>query len=334
MSLGYKVTFLPADNMACIDPYTPQLQKLGVECLYHPFYWSVEEVFRKAKATPDVVYLHRYTNASKYAAMVRRYFPNCRVVYSVADLHFLRMERQLAVEPDLTTADEVAMQRRAEMSAMENADCVIVHSPIEAEMLHKINPAVNVKVVPWTVVPRPTPLPFAERSGAAFVGGFGHPPNADAVHFFVSDILPLLQKQVADMNTFIIGSKMPDTIAALRQPGLVPVGFVPVLADVLHKLRATVVPLRYGAGIKGKVLESFAHGLPCVMSEIAAEGLELPEQLAWLIARSPAEFADKLARLETDEAFNVGLAAAGLAYIEVRHSTSFVRSALCKAITA
>ena len=58
-----------------------------------------------------------------------------------------------------------------------------------------------------------------------------------------------------------------------------------------------MVPLRYGAGIKGKVLESFAHGLPCVMSEMAAEGLDLPEDLAWLVARQPTEFAEKLARV-------------------------------------
>ncbi len=99
-------------------------------------------------------------------------------------------------------------------------------------------------------------------------------------------------------------------------PGVVPVGFVPVLADILHKLRCTVVPLRYGAGIKGKVLESFAHGLPCVMSEVAAEGLELAEDLAWLVARSPAEFAEKLARVHEDEAFNRALSEAGLAYID------------------
>lgn len=199
-------------------------------------------------------------------------------------------------------------------------------------MLQAINPAMNVKVVPWTVQPRPTPLPFAKRSGVAFVGGFAHPPNADAVHFFVRDVLPLLQRRVPDMDTLIIGSRMPDTIAALRRPGLVPVGFVPVLADVLHKLRATVAPLRYGAGIKGKVLESFAHGLPCVMSEIASEGLELPEALAWLIARSPAEFADKLARLETDEAWNGELVAAGLAYIRSRHSSAFVAESLLSTI--
>src|SRR5947209_19318347 len=79
---------------------------------------------------------------------------------------------------------------------------------------------------------------------------------------------------------------MPRELAGLQAPGVVALGFVPVLADILHQLRCTVVPLRYGAGLKGKVLDSFAHGLPCVMSEVAAEGLDLPEELAWLIART------------------------------------------------
>jgi GT2 family glycosyltransferase len=332
MALGYKVTFVPADNMAKIDPYTAQLQKLGVECPYHPYFWSVEEVFRKAVHKPDLVYLHRYSNASKYAALVRRYFPECRIVYNVADLHFLRMARQAAIEPDSLSAAEVAMQRRGEISAMQNVDSVIVHSPVEAKLLRDTEPSLNVAVVPWTVRARPSEVPFAARSGTAYVGGFGHPPNVDAVRYLVGEILPLLKPRAPGCTTYLAGSKMPDEIMAMRGPGVVPLGFVPVLADILHKLRCTVVPLRYGAGIKGKVLESFAHGLPCVMSEVAAEGLELPEDLAWLVARSPAEFAEKIARVHEDEAFNRTLAEAGLAYILARHGAGVVMEALRVAV--
>jgi GT2 family glycosyltransferase/glycosyltransferase involved in cell wall biosynthesis len=334
LALGYKVTFLPADNMANIPPYTANLQKLGIECLYHPWFWSVEEVFRKAAHKPDLVYLHRYSNASKYATMVRRYFPACRVVYNVADLHFLRMQRQAEIDPASTSAAEVAMQRRGEIAVMRNVDSVIVHSPAEAALLLGVEPEMNVKVVPWTVLPRPTARVFAERSGTAFVGGFGHPPNADAVRYMVSEIVPLLRPLAPDCTVYLVGSKMPDALMNLRVPGVRPLGFIPVLADILHKLRCTVVPLRYGAGIKGKVLESFAHGLPCVMSEVAAEGLELPEDLAWLVARSPAEFAEKLARVHQDEAFNRALSVAGWRYITRRHSAETVTEALKAAVEA
>jgi GT2 family glycosyltransferase/glycosyltransferase involved in cell wall biosynthesis len=332
LSLGYKVTFLPADNMARIDPYTAQLQKLGIECPVHPYFWSVEEVFRKAANKPDLVYLHRYSNASKYATMVRRYFPECRVVYNVADLHFLRMARQAAIDPGTISAAEVAAQRIGELSVMRDVDRVIVHSPVEARLLQDTDPSLKVEVVPWTVRARPSPMPFRARSGAAYVGGFGHPPNLDAVRYLVGEIVPLLRATTPDCTTYLVGSKMPEEVVAMRGPAVEPVGFVPVLADILHKLRCTVVPLRYGAGIKGKVLESFAHGLPCVMSEVAAEGLGLPPDLAWLVARSPAEFAAKIARVHQDEAFNKALSDAGLAYILVRHGAGVVMNALQRAL--
>jgi O-antigen biosynthesis protein len=334
MELGYKVTFLPADNMAKIDPYTARLQKLGIECLYHPFRWSVEEEFRKAQHKPDLVYLHRHTNASKYATMVRRYFPDARIVYSVADLHFLRMERQAEVEKSADVAEAAARQRHAEMAAMSSVDCVIVHSPVEAGMLHEAEPGLAVQVVPWTIRLRPTPKPFAERSGIAFVGGFGHPPNVDAAEWLASEIVPLLRKQVPEATTYLVGSNMPDAVAKLAGPGVVAVGWVPELADMLHRVRATVVPLRYGAGIKGKVLESFAHGLPCVMTPVAAEGLELPKALEWLVADGSEEIAGKLVRVNEDAAFNAKLAEAGLAYIEGRYGAAAIREALRGAVRA
>jgi O-antigen biosynthesis protein len=332
MAMGYKVTFLPADNMAAIEPYTGRLQKLGIECLHYPFFWSVEEVFRKAAVKPDLIYLHRHSNASKYATMARRYFPHCRVVYSVADLHFLRMERQAAVEPGSMSAAEAAAQRRDELGVMANVDAVIVHSSMEAALLREADGGLDVRVVPWTVRVRPAPAPFAERSGAAFVGGFGHPPNGDAVRFLVNDIAPLLRAQAPECTVWLVGSKMPAEIMNLQVPGVTPLGFVPNLADILHRLRCTIVPLRYGAGIKGKVLESFAHGLPCVMSEVAAEGLELPEDLAWLVARSPGEFAEKVARVHADEGFNRMLAESGLAYVARRHGAGVVTEALRTAV--
>ena len=332
IDLGYKVTFLPADNMAKIEPYTGNLQKIGVECLHHPFFWSVEEVFRKAPQKPDLVYLHRYTNASKYATMVRRYFPDCRIVYSVADLHFLRMERQAAIDPGSVSPSDIARQRHDEMAAMRHVDSVIVHSPVEAAMLHDVDPAMNVRIVPWSVQPRPPVLSFTERYGMAFVGGFGHPPNVDAVRHFLDDILPLLRPLLPDLTMNLVGSNLPAAFSNLNVPGVIPVGYVRELADIMARLRCTVVPLRYGAGIKGKVLESFAHGLPCVMSEVAAEGLDLPEDLAWLVARSPAEFAEKLARVHEDATFNRRLAEAGLAYITRGHGQAFVREALRAAV--
>src|SRR5258708_29076403 len=111
------------------------------------------------------------------------------------------MARQAEMEPEWMSAGEVAMQRRGELLAMQNVDSVIVHSPVEAQVLRETEPSLNVAVVPWTVRARPSPLPFAERAGMAYVGGYGHPPNVDAVRVLVGEILPLLKPRRTEEHT-------------------------------------------------------------------------------------------------------------------------------------
>lgn len=330
--LGYKVTFIPSDNMARLDPHTRALEKLGVECLYAPFFWSVEEVLRKTAIAPDLVYFHRFSNASKYATMVREWFPNCRLVYNVADLHFLRemREAELADDPVLRTA--AALKRKRELGAMQLVDCVIVHSTVEAALLRELQPEMPVQVVSWAVSPRPTAIPFGRRAGYAFVGGFRHPPNVDAVRWFADSILPELPP-MPEHRFVVIGSNMPEKIARLHGKQIDVRGHVPVLADALHAVRCTIAPLRYGAGVKGKVLESFAHGLPCLMSEIAAEGLPIEGDLTWLIVRSAAEWSEKMERLLIDEDWNCAMAAAGMKFLQSEYSAASMLVQMSKTLS-
>jgi GT2 family glycosyltransferase len=332
MQFGYKVTFLPGDDMARVDPYTENLQKVGVDCRYQPFSSSVEEVFRTTLVTPDLVYLRRYGNAAKYATMVRSYFPRCRIICGVANLQFVIMQRRADFEHGTVGKLVAATQRQLELAAMREVNWVIVHSLVEAKILEEADPELQVSVVPWTVQPRPTSLAFHDRSGIAYVGSFGQSPNVDAAHYLSSEILPLLRDRVPKCRVYLVGSDMPDEIMNLRQPGLVPLGYLATLPDLLHGLRCTIAPLRYGAGIKGMVLESFAHGLPCVMSEIAAEGLQLPSDLAWLVAREPNDYAEKIGRLHDDAAYNARLSEVGLTYITQRCSEPVVKAALQSAL--
>ncbi|MFD2453169.1 glycosyltransferase [Ideonella paludis] len=170
MRLGYKVTFIPADNMAKISPYTEALQAIGVECVYYPFYWSVEEYFRKNQQLIDLVYLHRFNNGTKYAGMVRRHQPNARVLYNVADLHYLRMEREAELTSDAQLAQRAAAIRLEELSAIQAVDATIVHSGVEKEVLAGVAPRANVHVVPWTYTLRPVRTPAEQRKGVVFVG--------------------------------------------------------------------------------------------------------------------------------------------------------------------
>ena len=325
---GYKVIFVPADNMARIDPYTAMLEKHGIECLHHPWFFSLEEVFRKQAVQADLVYIHRFINATKYMGLIRRYLPEAQVLYCVADLHHLRMQREAELAGDPAKAQAAERMRRDEMAMIAAADCTIVHSAAEAAMLRETLPEAGVVVVPWTIRTRPTPLPFEERSGAAFVGGFRHPPNADAITWLGTELRPLLD----DLPISVYGADVTDEVLRQDSGMIRVVGHVPDLAAALHQHRCTIAPLRFGAGIKGKVLDSFAHGLPCVMTPIAAEGLELPKVLQWLVAADAAGLAAKLRALHSDDAVNAGLAAAGLQMIEQRYGAEAVGRALAEAI--
>lgn len=329
--LGYKVTFIPGDNMAKIDPYTAELQRRGVECLYHPFYFSVEDVFRKRPLPFDLVYLHRYSNASKYGGMIRQHFPKARILYNVADLHFLRMERQAEIENDPVLRQKAEQMRRLELGAMFFVDCVIVHSAAEAELLTRMAPQINVKIIPWTVEPREVARPETAPSAIAFIGGYRHPPNVDAAKWAAQSLMPALRKEAPGMELLLVGSHMPTEVSALAETDVVPLGYVRSLDDVFERVRLTIAPLRYGAGLKGKVLESFAAGIPCVMTTIAAEGLELPQALQSLVLDEPQEIAARIAKLCRDEAEYRRIVEACTAYMTANYSAQRIDALLKQA---
>jgi GT2 family glycosyltransferase/glycosyltransferase involved in cell wall biosynthesis len=317
--LGYKVTFIPGDNMAKIDPYTADLQRRGIECLYHPYYFSVEDVFRKRPIPFELVYLHRYSNASKYAGMIRQHFPKARILYNVADLHFLRVEREAEVQNDPSLREKAEQLRRLELGAMSFVDCVIVHSAAEAGLLRELAPQIAVQVVPWTVSPREIAAADANDTTIAFIGGYRHTPNLDAAKWAAQQLMPLLRPQVPGIELLLVGSHMPAAISALAARDVVPLGHVPALDSVFERVRLTVAPLRYGAGLKGKVLDSLAAGVPCVMTSIAAEGIELTDELRVLVADDPETLAQRVAMLCHDDDAHRRIAAAGKALIAAQY---------------
>ena len=310
--LGYEVTIALADMAPAAD--AAALDTLGIGCCTLPWHASVEEVLKRESGSFDLIYLHRVSMAARYAALVRHHQPRARLVYSVADLHHLRLARQAAVEqrPEL-----LALSRRlrgAEFSAALSADAVITHSTHEAELLRQHVPAARVHVVPWSVPPSPTPVPFAERRGVAFIAHYAHPPNVDAALWLVEEIMPLVRRRDPTLECLLAGSAMPAELRRERS-GVVPLGDVTELREVFDRVRLTVAPLAYGAGVKGKVLDSLAGGVPCVCSPIAAEGLELPAKLRTLVAADAPGLAGLIVRLHEDAALSAECRDAGLAYV-------------------
>ena len=299
--MGGKVTFIPAENLAFLGKPSQALRDSGIEFLHQPYFWSLEEVLRKRADEFDIIYLHRLNTAARHLATCRAFAPKARIVYNVADLHFLRLERALALnaEPQLNAA-LVETTRTKELTAAREVDAVIVHSEAEAQLL-KEHGVEHVFLVPWTVPSVPSERDFQTRSGCMFVGGFGHAPNVDAIEWLMSDIWPLIRSEIAGATLTIVGSHMPSQIARFGGAnGVRCLGFVDDLKPLYESHRLTIAPLRYGAGLKGKVAQSLAHGIPCIGTPVAYEGFDIAAVGA-LSAETPEEFAVKFVRTYTDK---------------------------------
>ena len=335
--LGFRVDFVAAAALDRDDARMSALEACGITCWHAPWVGSIEEVLRDLGSGLDLAYLHRLTVMQHYGGLVRRWCPGARLLYCVADLHHVRRVRQLSVETGRPLDDpgmmaEVAALRTAELLAVQAADAAITHSSFEAALLTREAPGASVHLVPWDVPAHPIDVAASRRLGVAFVGSYGHAPNLDAAEFLLAAIMPLVWSHDPTIPCVLAGSDMPATLraAADRAPaGMVTaLGHVPAIDDVWRRVRLSVAPLRYGAGLKGKVLDSLARGIPCVCSPMAAEGMDLPLELRPLIADTPEAMAQTIVQLHNDAAVLRRLAHDGLHWVAQTLSQSRVTEAL------
>ena len=338
--LGFRVHFVAGAGM---EPSagTSALEAMGVTCWHLPWVGSVEEVLRALGPRLALVYVHRFAIMQRYGALVRRWAPDARLLYCVADLQSLRTARRIAVEAGLPAdAPEghtaAASLRLAEYLAITAADAAITHSSHEAALLRAELPEANIILAAWEV-PLAAPQDPTARHGVAFIGSYGHAPNLDAAHTLIEDVMPLVWAEAPDITVYLAGSDLPATLrrAAERAAGPVEVlGWVENLDAVLARLRLTAAPLRYGAGLKGKVLDSTAAGVPCLCTPMAAEGMDLPPSLATLICTTLEAMASRIIALHRDDAEHAALAAAGRHWIAETFTPARIDAALRGALGA
>ena len=188
---------------------------------------------------------------------------------------------------------------------MYKADISYYPSYIERDAIHQIDQSIRVKAITAYVYEeflKNINKDFARREGLLFVGGFAHPPNADAVLWFAREIYPRIREK-AEIPFYIVGSRVTDEIRALQEPGngITVYGFVSdeELARLYASSRLVVVPLRYGAGVKGKVIEALYNGSPIVTTSIGAEGIPFAGEVL-AVADEPQEFADRVLQMYED----------------------------------
>jgi glycosyltransferase involved in cell wall biosynthesis len=326
-ALGYEVSLAASQEMTGNTAGYARIESLGFRSWCAPFYSSVEDVIRRQNSSFDVVYLHRMSNAAQYTALVRRYLPQARLIYSVADLHHVRLARQAEVEDRDDLRSYSNQVKLNEMLLAWSADAVITHSGPEAVLLKSQVPMAHIHVVPWAVSARPGPV-GTKRQGVVFIGNYNHHPNVDAAQWLADTIMPVVHQTDPDIGCILAGSAMPETVRSLDGNHVSAAGYVPDLGPLLAKARVTIAPLRYGAGIKGKVLDSFAHGVPCIMTKLAAEGINLPPVLQGLVADEAADIARLIVHLHQNDAAYLAAREAGLAMVREHYNPDVVAQAL------
>ncbi len=325
-ALGYKVTYVPT-NMAWAGAYTEDLQRRGVETVFAPFVTSVADLLRSRGAEFDLVYLTRYYLAERCLESVRRHAPQAKVLFNNCDLHFLRELRAALLSPDREAAlARVRDVRERELAVMRQTDATLSYNPIEHAIIQSHNfERTTVFTCPWVIEVKEDGPDFAEREGLAFLGNYAHPPNLEAVRFFVAEVMPGLAETIPDAVFRVFGSNMTDAVRALGDApaaaGRVAIeGYVADVADVYGRARVFVAPLLSGAGVKGKVIDAFAHGIPCVLSPVAAEGVGVRDGYDCLIAESGDQWVDAVARLYANEVLWNQLAENAKALVRERFS--------------
>ena len=325
--LGYRVSFMP-ENLAWVSRYTRELQRIGIEVLHHPWVDDTEEWLARNGARLDQVVVSRHYVLAPLLPAIRRHCPNAAIVFDTVDLHFLREERMAEIAGDDKAARMAGKTREAELALIRRADATLVVSPVEQELLQALVPDATVRVLSNIHRVHERRRGWAERRDLMFVGGFQHPPNLDAAEWLIEEIMPLVRREIPEAKLHIIGSRMPEGLREHRSEGVVMHGYVEDLAPYLEGCRLSLAPLRYGAGVKGKVNQAMSWGLPVVATGCAAEGMYLEDGKDVLVADTTEAFVEAVVRAYTDESLWEKLSEGGLANVEKHFSFKAARLAI------
>jgi GT2 family glycosyltransferase/glycosyltransferase involved in cell wall biosynthesis len=296
LSMRFSVTFIADSNFEYHPKYTQSLQQMGAHVEYFPFIHNINRYIKKNIAQYDVALLSRPLIFLSYYRLIKQYNKNIKIIYEAADIHSLRLKREAEVYQK-TLSSEFTQTNHAEILAFKHSDLVILRSKYELQ--YAMENFQSKKIIYLPIVMEFGPLiknGFNKREGIAFIGNYLHRPNIDAIHFFFEKIYSKIAK-VQKIPIYIVGHSLPSNIKMkLKQYKNVNcLGHIEDLNLFLSKIRLTIAPLRYGAGIKGKVAYSMANKVPVIGTSVAFEGF--PKELNQVKFDDPTSFSQAVIRL-------------------------------------
>ncbi|NMG28283.1 glycosyltransferase [Aromatoleum evansii] len=319
-----------------ITRYRDTLSKRSIEI----FQTTVPHVLRSTNF--DLIFFEFYYYAMQWLEITRFLQPQAKIVIDSVDLHYLRLKAKADLSRSESDASRASNTKSQELAIYRLADMVIAVSGEDSSALQREIPTLPVSVIP-NIHTRISPLPpdaqakHPSTMRAIFVGSFRHDPNIDAMLFFCREVWPTVRDSLKDATLDIVGDAPPESIIALEGNGIRVHGWVADTAPYLRAATVSVAPLRFGAGMKGKIGEAMVHGLPVVTTSTGAQGMGFTPSKEVLIADSADDFADALLYLAAHADEQARLGAAGREFIDMHYGrdavASSVRSAIDRAIS-
>jgi GT2 family glycosyltransferase/glycosyltransferase involved in cell wall biosynthesis/Flp pilus assembly protein TadD len=309
--MNFSITFI-AGNSVLHERYQPVLQELGIEtyagdqdAMHHFGYEGsypkidYERLFRERKF--DIALIDFWYQAEYYLPLIRRYSPSTTIIVDTEDVHFVREMREAAIKGDPELKMRAAATKKRELAIYKKADRLWVVTEEDKRALTQEIPEVPIDVLPLINSLADAKIGFENRQGILFVGNFNHTPNIDAVHFFVKDVLPKVREVIPEVVFYIVGNDPRNVAAQLAEKNVKVTGYVEDLSMYYNMCRVAVAPLRYGAGLKGKIVESLSYGVPVVTTSVGVEGTGLQDGEDIFVSDNPSEMARRIVNLYSDK---------------------------------
>ena len=326
--LGYKVTFFPLDNATPWQPYTNELQQLGIEV----FYGDNLDFIRFAQDRTgyyDLVLISRPHNMEKIFDIIKRFFSNAVLLYDAEAMFSLREILKAKIKGIKLKDEDRERMINNEINLMKRADLIITISENERKLIVEREKLDNIEIWGHPINVNISKKGFHERKDILFVGGFlaSESPNEDAVLYFAKEVYPKLHEAIS-CRFFIAGINPPDSIKELSSSSVIVTGYVEDLREYYDKCRVFVVPHRYSAGIPWKLQEAMSYGIPAVVSQLTASQLDLTDGNEVLIAKNTDEFVQKIIKIYQDEKLWYQIQQNALKYIQRTCNSEIMKTAL------
>jgi GT2 family glycosyltransferase/glycosyltransferase involved in cell wall biosynthesis len=318
--MGYHVTFIPVDTFVGIPKYTKRLEALGVYCPRHPYETDVRSFFAATVHAYTFGVFHLYDRARRVYDILDALHIHMPRIFIPSDLHYLRGMRHASITGSIPEMVQSLKTKYDEYLVMSESTLTIMHSHHERDEIHATLPQLDVEVVPIMYDVPGRNSAFQDRADIMFIGGFRHPPNVDGIVFFCTDVWPIVQQQLPGIKLSIVGPNVTPAVTALASPTVDVLGFVQDLDPLFASIRLTIAPLRYGAGVKGKVTMSLCNGIPVVGTSVAFEGMSLTNGREVLEADTAQGLADHIVTVYRDEQLWYRLSEAAVAHAKAEYS--------------